>query len=75
MSDDIDRANDTAQLTTDSALYIHQRDRLRADQVWRGGVVVCIDCEAAIPSQRLLAIPECARCIDCQTAHEIREKL
>lgn len=74
MNDVIDRASDTEQLINDSALYQHQRDRERTTQVWCGGVVVCMDCEAAIPSERLLAIPECARCIDCQTMHEIRER-
>lgn len=75
MTDPIDRANDTAQLVNDSALYLHQRDQVQAGQVWRGGVVVCMDCEAAIPSARLLAIPECARCVDCQVAFEKEERL
>lgn len=70
MSDEIDRANDTAQLTNDSAMYLHRRDRVQTHQVWVGGVVVCSDCDAAIPSERLLAIPECERCIDCQVAYE-----
>ncbi len=70
MSNPIDRANDTAQLNNDSALYEHRRDRVQTHQVWVGGVVVCSDCDAAIPSARLLAIPDCERCIDCQVAHE-----
>lgn len=74
MTDHIDSANDLAQLNTESALYVHQRDKDTTRQIWLGGVVVCIDCEMAIPSPRLLVIPDCARCIDCQTAHEIRAR-
>ena len=70
MSDEIDRANESAQLMTESALYLHLRDRIRPNRVWLGGVVVCSDCEAAIPTARLLAVPECERCVDCQAAYE-----
>ncbi len=74
MTDDIDRANASAQFNNDLALYQHRSERKQPPQVWVGGSVLCMDCEFAISSERLRAVPDCVRCIDCQTAHEIREK-
>lgn len=34
------------------------------------GDVICIDCEAIIPEDRLTAKPDAARCLDCKTRWE-----
>ncbi|MGX2039021.1 TraR/DksA C4-type zinc finger protein [Methylocaldum sp. MU1018] len=34
------------------------------------GLVVCLDCEAPIPVERLAANPCAVRCIDCQTEYD-----
>jgi phage/conjugal plasmid C-4 type zinc finger TraR family protein len=75
MSDPVDSANDAAQFANDLALHQHLKGRARSHQVWVGGVVLCGDCGAAIPSGRLLAIPDCSRCVDCQEIFEREERL
>jgi DnaK suppressor protein len=34
------------------------------------GLVVCLDCEAPIPLERLAANPRAVRCIDCQLEYD-----
>lgn len=36
-----------------------------------GGYGDCVDCGADIPLERLLAYPTAARCISCQSIHEL----
>ncbi|MDO9065286.1 MAG: TraR/DksA family transcriptional regulator [Sulfuricella sp.] len=36
-----------------------------------GGYGACVDCGADIPLERLLAYPTAARCISCQSIHEL----
>lgn len=74
MTDFIDRANDTAQFNNDLAIHQHRIDHALPAQLVVDGVVECIDCGVDIPADRLEALPDCVRCIDCQTIHEIREK-
>lgn len=75
MTDPIDRANDLVLFTNDMAIQQHLADHTLPKQQIVDGVVECIDCDAAISADRLAALPNCVRCIDCQTTHEIREKL
>jgi DnaK suppressor protein len=74
MTDLADKANDTAQFSNDLAIRQHQIDHELPDQLVVDGVVECLNCEEEIPAERLEALPNCVRCIDCQTAHEIRER-
>jgi DnaK suppressor protein len=74
MTDFIDRANDTAQFTNDLAIQQHRIDHALPAQLVVDGVVECMDCGIDIPTERLAALPDYVRCIDCQTVHEIREK-
>lgn len=30
----------------------------------------CADCERTIPVERRRAVPNCVRCVDCQSEHE-----
>ncbi|MGZ4974660.1 MAG: TraR/DksA family transcriptional regulator [Burkholderiaceae bacterium] len=74
MTDPIDRANDTAQFNNDLAIQQHLIDHTLPAQLIVDGVVECIDCGDEIPVERLAALPNCVRCIDCQTMYEIRER-
>ncbi|MGZ8172834.1 MULTISPECIES: TraR/DksA family transcriptional regulator [Methylobacter] len=74
MTDPIDRANDTAQFSNELAIQQHLIDHALPAQQIVDGVVECIDCDDAIPADRLAALPKCVRCISCQTMHEIRER-
>lgn len=74
MTDDIDRANHAAQFTNDLALQQHRSNAALPAQQIVDGVVECIDCDEEIAADRLEALPNCVRCITCQTMHEIREK-
>lgn len=74
MSDPIDRANDTAQFNNDLDIKQHLVDHALPEQLIVDGIVECMDCENEIPLNRLAALPNCVRCIDCQTVYEIREK-
>lgn len=40
----------------------------------RGTWGVCIDCDKQIEADRLEAIPAAARCLDCQTTYEKRDR-
>jgi phage/conjugal plasmid C-4 type zinc finger TraR family protein len=70
MSDEIDQANDRAAFDTDLALRHARLTREHGDQRYQQGRVVCVDCGTDIPPARLLSLPHCWRCVDCQTAHE-----
>lgn len=70
MTDDIDRANHTAQFTNDLAIQQHLRGRALPPQQIIDGAVECLDCGIGIPDDRLDALPNCVRCIDCQIAYE-----
>ncbi len=74
MSDDADLANDHAQFAVDLALQQHLANQRKPQQIWTGGAVLCMDCGFAIPSPRLAALPDCVRCVDCQSAYEKGEK-
>ena len=70
MSDEVDRANDTAEFML--GVLFNQRDshREQAEQRISGGQVLCMDCEDEIGAARLAALPNAVRCIDCQSIHE-----
>lgn len=44
--------------------------RTTEEQLIVDGVVVCRECDAPIPEQRLAHVPDAVRCIDCQAFHE-----
>ena len=74
MADNVDIAADTAQLLTDLAIHQHRRDYALPPRKWADGAVICRDCDDAIADARLSALPGCVRCIDCQSAHELRAR-
>jgi DnaK suppressor protein len=72
MSDEADRANDTAQFINDLALRQHRLAAPTTATLHQvaGGAMECLDCGVEIPPGRLAALSDCIRCVDCQTAHE-----
>ena len=75
MSDEIDRANDEAQFTTDHAVQTYLKSQALPPQRIVADAVLCLDCESVIPPGRLAALPNCVRCIGCQEAEELRGRV
>lgn len=70
MSDIGDRANDRAEELLHDALAARQRQRERLASTNPGSSPDCADCGATIPAVRRQALPDCTRCIACQTTFE-----
>lgn len=68
--DEIDRAGDLTRIATEEGVkkVLHSIERAPAD--FNG--VNCYDCDNDIPEGRLKT--GAFRCIDCQQAHELRNK-
>ncbi|MFC0322063.1 TraR/DksA C4-type zinc finger protein [Gallibacterium melopsittaci] len=65
--DQIDRANELAQLERDYNLQQRQQKTVRQS------LTHCIDCEEPIPENRR-KLQGVTRCIDCQTIYEQQQK-
>lgn len=68
MSDDIDRANDTAEFNLQVALAN------RPKATGKPSLDYCDFCGNPIPEARRLAVPGVELCVDCQNDEEFREK-
>lgn len=68
MSDDIDRANDTA------AFNLHVALANRPQATGKASLAFCDFCGAPIPQARRDAVPGVELCVDCQSDEERREK-
>jgi phage/conjugal plasmid C-4 type zinc finger TraR family protein len=66
--DEIDRANDLAQMHLDAAIKA-ARGVMPPDM---RSAETCEDCGAAISSARQIAVPGCTMCTDCATKFEGR---
>jgi len=65
---DYERANKLAQAEIDTGLAkLKQKNDCQP-----AGNGVCADCDVPIPAARLRALPNAARCIECQTDDERR---
>lgn len=51
-----------------------QRDAQPPQQRDDLGRVICLDCATRIPTARLHAKPDAARCTECEAAHEQRHR-
>ncbi|MGR6871223.1 TraR/DksA C4-type zinc finger protein [Pseudomonas sp. HK3] len=71
--DDADRAKEIEQLHRRAALEMATRHPEPPQQIIDGWVV-CIDCVTPLQPDRLKAKPDAARCIECQSIHEKKEK-
>jgi RNA polymerase-binding transcription factor DksA len=74
-ADPADRGDAHAQLRFDDTLETLAVRRLDAidralDAIERGAFGICIDCERPIEHDRLRALPDAARCIECARAAE-----
>lgn len=68
--DDIDRATDLAELTTQIAID-NQRNRMLTA---KDSAHNCEECGFEIPSQRQIAVPGCTLCVACAEALEAKQK-
>lgn len=71
--DDADRAKKIEQLHRRAALEMAKRHP-EPPQKMIAGNVLCIDCDDAISKERLAAKPDAARCIECQSIKDKKEK-
>lgn len=67
MSDEIDRANDTAEFNLQVALAN------RPKPIGKPSLEFCDLCGNPIPEGRRLAVPGVELCVDCQRDEEFRE--
>jgi DnaK suppressor protein len=72
--DDIDRAQELQDLFRQKALESQQKRRAEPEQWIEDGTVLCIDCGLEIEAGRLAAIPNAARCTECQGYHELKDR-
>ena len=67
------------QVTSDTINEILERDREQATHAAevraKGGYGVCEDCGNAIAPERLEAIPNATRCVNCQAAWDLENQL
>ena len=72
--DVLDDAKQLEMRQRDQALASHQAGREREPEQWiEQGQVLCIDCSDPVSIKRLAAKPNAARCIDCQSLHELQD--
>lgn len=67
MTDQFDRAAEVEQLHRDAAIRRHKHQSAVS-------LLYCEDCGEPIPEQRRRLIQGVTRCIDCQQAHERRQR-
>lgn len=70
----LDEAKALEMAARDRALAEHFASVKEPPQWVEDGVVYCIDCGTTITPERLQAKPYAARCIDCQTIYEHKER-
>ena len=70
--DILDRAKQTEMAERKRAISAQKEKAKEPVQNVVGGEVLCIDCDKSINEKRLAAKPEAARCIECQSFHELK---
>jgi len=70
MADPFDRAQEVEQAFRDSALARQLTHAVEQPDIDSQGRRYCLGCGAEIETERLVAVPTAARCVDCQTAKE-----
>lgn len=71
--DDADRAKEIEMRDRRAALKMAKHHPEPAQQII-DDEVLCIDCDTPVSQERLKAKPNAARCIDCQSLHEMKGK-
>ena len=69
--DELDSANATAEVETHASLIAREEEKLRyldeaITRLDAGRYGTCLQCGAAIPMERLMAIPFISYCVQCQ---------
>jgi DnaK suppressor protein len=72
--DDVDSANASAEVETHAGLIAREEEKLRyldeaITRLDAGKYGTCMECGAAIPIERLMAIPFVSYCLKCQEKH------
>jgi DnaK suppressor protein len=70
--DVFDRAQENDQLFRDLALREHFAGRVKGQEE---RVMDCIDCGDQIPLERLEAMPNAVRCLECQEKEERKARI
>lgn len=71
--DILDRAKDLEMNDRKRAIAAQREKSKEPAQLVVGGEVLCIDCDDAVSKPRLAAKPNAARCIGCQSLHELQD--
>ncbi len=71
--DQLDEAKALEMADRQRAIANHQAKAQEPEQWIDNGIVCCIDCEVPIPTERLDAKPNAARCIECQSLYELQD--
>jgi DnaK suppressor protein len=73
MSDIADQTEALEAFQRELALQAQAGRRDTTPQVLVGGIVECCDCGDAVSAERLDALPDAARCVDCQALFEVEQ--
>lgn len=68
--DTVDIAKELELKQRDEALKTHFSNQAKETPLIIDGVRVCLDCDAAIPEERIQANPAAVRCTECQSYQE-----
>lgn len=71
--DILDRAKQAEMADRQRALSAQQEKTKEPEQLIVAGEVLCIDCDSQVSKPRLAAKPNAARCIGCQSLHELQD--
>jgi phage/conjugal plasmid C-4 type zinc finger TraR family protein len=74
VSDDVDRANEVAELRLGDALRRQARRAGLAGKTVADSAEVCAACGDDIPALRRRAVPGCQLCVACQARDEKRKR-
>lgn len=67
--DNADRAQKIRDLAIKNTLAAH-KNRKKDNALMIEGVVCCCECEEPIEKERLIHLPDVARCVSCQEDYE-----
>lgn len=75
MTDSADQAEELFEFSQALAFRNHRqnRDSERPD-LDDAGRRLCLDCGDPIPEERIILLPWCVRCVDCQELHEQKDR-
>ena len=71
--DILDRAKQAEMADRQRAIAAQKEKTKEPEQLIVDGEILCIDCDRQVSKPRLVAKPNAARCIDCQSLHELQD--